>query len=68
MENSTKVFGQFHDVIRTKHVFIEGQQVFMKREVEETFLEDAPEWFPTDFKWDPIRLEQNHQSIKIQSK
>lgn len=54
MENSTKASGQFHDVIKTKRVFIKNQQVFMKREAEEILLEDVAEWFPTDFKWSPV--------------
>lgn len=49
MKNNTDKSGRFHDVIQTKRVFIEDNQVFMRLETEEKFLVDVPEWFPTDF-------------------
>lgn len=58
MSNKTKMSNRFHSIIRTKHVFIEDEQVFMKKESKEEFLEDTTvaEWFPTDFKWIPARV------------
>lgn len=54
MENNKKDSGQFHNVIKTKHVFIEDNQVFMRREAEGSYPEGIPEWFPTNFNWIPI--------------
>lgn len=53
MKNKTKSSNRFQDSIRTKHVFIEDEQVFLKKEMQEAFLETTTvaEWFPTDFKW-----------------
>ncbi|MFS4491949.1 hypothetical protein [Maribacter sp. 2308TA10-17] len=58
MKNKNNIAKRFHAAIRTKHVFIEDEQVFLKKETQETFLEDTnvAEWFPTDFKWEPVRL------------
>ena len=56
MENNKSESGQFHEVIKTKYVFIDNQKVFIRREVEELSLHDVAEWFPTDFNWAPVRL------------
>lgn len=58
MNKKTKMTNRFHSLIRTTHVFIEDEQVFMKKETKEEFLEDTAvaEWFPTDFKWIPARV------------
>ncbi|MBM1107006.1 hypothetical protein JQC67_12715 [Aurantibacter crassamenti] len=51
MEN-TLSSGQFHEIIKTKHVFTEDNQVFLKQEIEDN---TAVEWFPTNFYWKPNR-------------
>lgn len=58
MKNKINTQQRFHDSIRTKHDFIEDEQIFLKKETQEVFLEDriVAEWFPTDFKWVPDRL------------
>ena len=55
MENNKKESGRFHEVIKTKPVFTEDNQVFMRKEVEGIFSEGVPEWFPTNFNWTPVR-------------
>lgn len=44
--------------IKTKHVFLKEEQVFLKKEVSETIeaFEDIAEWFPTDFNWVSARI------------
>ena len=56
MENNKSESGQFQQVIKTKHVFIDNQKVFIRSEEEELSLHDVAEWFPTDFNWAPVRL------------
>ena len=58
MKNKTKSTSFYHAVIQTKHVFNENEQVFLKKESTEAFLENTTvaEWFPTNFKWEPVRL------------
>lgn len=55
MENKTNISKRFHEIIRTAHVFIEEDQVFIKNETQEPPLGDVAEWFPTDFKWVPVQ-------------
>lgn len=56
MENKTNLFKRFHTSIRTQHVFIEDEQVYLKKEFKESGDSDSnfAEWFPTDFQWIPI--------------
>lgn len=58
MKNNIHTPNRFRDTIRTKHVFIEDAQVFIKKETNEAIFEDTTvaEWFPTDFKWIPARI------------
>lgn len=63
MKNNTKsVCCICHDVIETKHVFSEDNQVFLKRNLVEssngTILKD--QWFPINFQWaSEMELRQN---------
>lgn len=62
MEDATNKFERYHSVIKTKHVCIENNQVFMKRNSREpTALEYHGEvWYPINFQWIPvIALKQN---------
>ncbi|MFK7813474.1 MAG: hypothetical protein AB8B59_13355 [Maribacter sp.] len=56
MKNKTNITNRFHDSIRTAHVFLEDNQVFIKNETEEPFSGEVAEWFPTDFNWIPARV------------
>lgn len=58
MNNEISASSRFHEVIETKHVYIEDEQVFLKRRRQEVGVEDSTvaEWFPTDFKWEPVRF------------
>ncbi len=58
MKNKKSIAQRFHAAIKTQHVFIEDEQVFLKNETQETFSDhtNVAEWFPTDFKWEPVRL------------
>ncbi len=40
MGNKTKEPHKFHEIIRTKHVFIKEDRVFMKRDTQESVLPD----------------------------
>ncbi len=71
MTNKVNSNGDYHERIKTKYVFNEDEQVFMRRDTQESALLDKHEevWYPINFQWIPIMaLEQklNHQS-KIQS-
>lgn len=57
MKHKTNSSNRFHDSIQTKHVFIEDEQVFLKKEMQETPVANTftAEWFPTDFKWIPAQ-------------
>ncbi len=51
-----------HKAIRTRHVFIENDQVFLKRTLADTQMNSSEneEWFPINFQWTPIlKLHQN---------
>jgi len=58
MKSNTNTFSSQGTAIKTKHVFIEDEQVFLKKETIEAFLDDTEvaEWFPTDFNWVSARL------------
>ena len=58
MKNKTKSTHLFHAAIQTRHVFNENEQVFLRKESLEECSEygTVAEWFPTDFKWEPLRL------------
>lgn len=53
MKNKTNILNRFHEAITTQHVFIEGEQVYLKKESEESTDTNTNfvEWFPTDFQW-----------------
>lgn len=53
MKNKSNILNRFHEAIRTQHVFIEDEQVYLKRESEESVGADTNfvEWLPTDFQW-----------------
>lgn len=60
-----------HDVIRTQHVFIESDQVYLKRGHQNLQPSDseADQWFPINFQWIPIMrlnndLNNNHTFLK----
>lgn len=55
MENKTSISKIFHAAIKTKHVFIKDEQVFLKKDNQEAIVVDTNgvEWFPTRFKWMP---------------
>ncbi|WP_171037043.1 hypothetical protein [Maribacter algarum] len=56
MKNKNSIAKSFHAAIKTQHVYIENEQVFLKKNNQETFMEETnvAEWFPTDFKWIPV--------------
>ena len=64
MENKKSISKIFHRTIKTQHVFMEDEQVFLKKEKPETYAADANfvEWFPTSFKWKSKTTEQHHYS------
>ncbi len=47
---------RFHETIKTKHVFIEDNQVFLKRDTRESVLSDdhGEIWCPINFQWVPV--------------
>ncbi len=57
MKNRENYFSAMgHTALRTRHVFIENDQVFLKKSQnsnEEFFLEQE-EWCPINFQWIPI--------------
>ena len=46
---------RFHEIIKTKHVFIEDDKVFVKRDTQESALPDnhGEMWYPINFQWIP---------------
>lgn len=71
MTNKVHSSDKYHEPIKTKYVFNEDDQVFMRRDVQESASLDKHEevWYPINFQWIPIMaLEQklNHHS-KIQT-
>lgn len=58
MKNIQITSNRISNGIQTKHVFIEDEQVFLKKDVQETLVADTntAEWFPTDFKWIPVSV------------
>lgn len=56
MENKTNIIKRFNTTITTQHVFTEDEQVYLKKDLEESVDSDAnfAEWFPTDFQWIPV--------------
>lgn len=56
MENKANIFKRFHTSIRTQHVYIRDNQVYLKKKPVESVDTDKKieEWSPTDFKWIPI--------------
>jgi len=72
MENKTNETNRFHEIIETKHVFIEDNQVFMKMDALESVLQDnlIEVWHPINFQWIPvIALKESliHQPTPLQS-
>lgn len=53
MENNKKESGRFHEVIKTKRVFIEDNQMFMRRGTEEQSFSDqhGEVWYPIQLEW-----------------
>lgn len=56
MKNKVSLPNRFHDIIETKHVFIEDDQVFMKSDTQESNLLDnqGEVWHPIKFQWIPV--------------
>lgn len=56
MEDRSKTFGPFHDTIKTRLVFSESNQVFLKRDNQEPSLKEdhGDVWFPINFQWIPV--------------
>jgi len=53
MKNKRNTLSNYLEGIKTKHVFLENEQVFLKKESDLSTHEEteAIEWFPTDFNW-----------------
>lgn len=67
MGTKTNSLGRYHEIISTKHVFLEDEQVFLKSNTNEpSNLEiDKEEWSPINFQWIAIvelNTILNHQS------
>lgn len=63
---------RFHKIIKTKYVFIEDGQVFIKRDTQESALPDShgEVWYPINFQWMPIKVwDQNltHQHTPLKN-
>ncbi len=58
MKNNSNVSSSRQAKIKTKHVFSEDEQVFLKKEPLEYSApySEVAEWFPTDFNWVSARL------------
>ena len=50
-----------HETIKTKHVFSDENQVFLKA-TEETTINNE-EWYPINFQWIPIIELQNNLKL-----
>lgn len=62
MEDASNEFGRYHSVIKTKHVFMEDDQVFLKSNGQEPTAQEyhGEVWYPINFQWIPvITLKQN---------
>ncbi len=66
MKSKESTFSRIrHKVIKTKHVFTENNQVFLKKALKdnETTAPGRDEWSPINFQWIPIlKLHQNSLS------
>lgn len=53
IENNNKASGRFHEVIKTKRVFIEDNQVFMRRDTDKQSFSDrhGEVWYPIQLEW-----------------
>lgn len=62
MGNKTNESHRFHDIIKTKHVFIEDNQVFIKRDSVEYAVSDnhGELWYPINFQWIPVKALEQH--------
>ncbi len=56
MENNKKEPGRFHKAIETKRVFIEDNQVFMRRDADKhsTSNGHGEVWYPIQLEWIPV--------------
>lgn len=51
MKNRKNMSGSYQKFIRTKHVFIEGDRLFYKKENHEKLIEEpVVQWFPVNFQ------------------
>ena len=45
-------FNNRHEIITTKHVFSENNQVYIR--IDNSINEELDEWFPVNFQWIPV--------------
>ena len=58
----------YRTTLKTRHVFIEGNQVFLKGDPQESTSQTNQEeiWYPVDFQW--IQVAQQEQNLIVHSK
>lgn len=56
MKSKKTLSSRFHQIIKTKHVYIENNQVFVKRYSQKLSVANTHDelWLPTNFQWIPI--------------
>lgn len=44
---------RYHKFLKTNHVFVDENQVYLKKEIIETEIlaDQAVQWFPVNFQW-----------------
>ncbi|MGI9551655.1 MAG: hypothetical protein ACR2MT_10675 [Aurantibacter sp.] len=55
MRNKRNMSSRYHKFIKTKHVFIEGDRLYFKKEDynHHPVVEGIVQWFPVDFQVTP---------------
>ncbi|MGB3152473.1 MAG: hypothetical protein WBB27_17595 [Maribacter sp.] len=54
MGYKSNAFGRQHNTIKTKYVFNEDEQVFVKKKDETTNSISNEKWQPINFQWIPV--------------
>jgi len=57
MKNKKNRSSRYQKFLQTKHVFVEDNQVYFKKDIQDPGIFDEPviQWFPVNFQWTTIR-------------